>query len=61
MDDLHPVMVEALRGHAPPTEPEPTPVGEKDLLAADLYNMLNKERIRDERALAMQIRYGDGQ
>ena len=30
-------------------------------LAADLYNMQHKERLRNERALALQIQYGDTQ
>jgi hypothetical protein len=34
---------------------------EAQRLAADLYNMQNKERINEERALALQIRHGDGQ
>ena len=56
MDYLHPLMVEALRGHMPAVTPtEPT---EAQLLAADLYNMQHKERIYQERALALQIRYG---
>ena len=34
---------------------------EAQLLAADLYNMQHKERLYQERALELQIRYGDGQ
>lgn len=34
---------------------------EAQRLAADLYNMQHKERLRNERALELQIRYGDGQ
>ena len=34
---------------------------EAQRLAADLYNMQHKERINEERALALQTRYGDGQ
>ena len=34
---------------------------EEQLLAADLYNMQHKERLRQERALALQIQYGDAQ
>ena len=34
---------------------------EAQRLAADLYNMQHKERLRQERALELQIRYGDGQ
>ena len=34
---------------------------EAQLLAADLYNMQHKERLRQERALALQIQYGDAQ
>ena len=31
---------------------------EAQRLAADLYNMQHKERLRNERALALQIRHG---
>ena len=56
MEYLHPVMVEALRGHMPPAkQQEPT---EAQRLAAELYNMLHKERIYQDRALALQIRMG---
>lgn len=62
MDYMHPLMVEALRGHMPAVTPtdatEPT---EAQRLAADLYNMQHKERLRQERALALQIQYGDAQ
>ena len=34
---------------------------EEQRLAADLYNMQHKERLRQERALALQIQYGDAQ
>ena len=34
---------------------------EAQRLAADLYNMQHKERLRQERALALQIQYGDAQ
>ena len=34
---------------------------EEQRLAADLYNMQHKERIYNERALALQLRYGDAQ
>ena len=34
---------------------------EAQRLAADLYNMQHKERIYNERALALQLRYGDAQ
>ena len=34
---------------------------EEQRLAADLYNMQHKERLYQERALELQIRYGDGQ
>ncbi len=34
---------------------------EEQRLAADLYNMQHKERIYQERALALQIQYGDTQ
>ena len=34
---------------------------EEQRLAADLYNMQHKERLRQERALALQIQYGDTQ
>ena len=37
------------------------PPTEAQRLAADIYNMQHKERIYQERALALQIRYGDGQ
>ena len=54
-EHVHPVMTEALRGHLPPAWQEPT---EAQRLAADLYNMQHKERIYQERALALQIRHG---
>ena len=57
-EHVHPVMTEALRGHLPPAWQEPT---EAQRLAADLYNMQHKERLRQERALALQIQYGDAQ
>ena len=34
---------------------------EEQRLAADLYNMQHKERLYQERALALQIQYGDAQ
>ena len=34
---------------------------EAQLLAADLYNAKHKERLRQERALTLQIQYGDAQ
>lgn len=34
---------------------------EAQRLAADIYNAKHKERINEERALALQIRHGDGQ
>ena len=34
---------------------------EAQRLAADLYNMQHKERLYQERALALQIQYGDAQ
>jgi hypothetical protein len=45
----------------------PVPAGqnaqptEEQRLAADIYNMQHKERIYQERALALQIQYGDTQ
>ena len=59
MDYLHPLMVEALRGHMPAVTPtDATAPTEAQRLAADLYNMQHKERIYQERALALQIRHG---
>ena len=60
MDYMHPTMLEALRGHWPLIEPG-TPPAEAQRVAADLYNMQHKERLRQERALALQIQYGDAQ
>ena len=57
-EHVHPAMADALRGFMPPAWQEPT---EAQLQAADLYNMQHKERLYQERALALQIRYGDGQ
>ena len=34
---------------------------EAQRLAADLYTLQHKERLRQERALALQIQYGDAQ
>ena len=34
---------------------------EAQRLAADIYNAKHKERINEERALALQIHHGDGQ
>ena len=56
-EHVNPVMVEALRGHWPHIAPD-TPPEEAQRLAADLYNMQHKERLRNERALALQIRHG---
>ena len=60
MDYMHPTMLEALRGHWPHIAPG-TPPEEAQRLAPDLYNMQHKERLSQERALALQIQYGDAQ
>lgn len=56
MDHLHPVMVEALRGHWPHIDPD-TPPEEAQCVAADLEYQQHREASRAHRALADQQQY----
>ena len=47
---LHRCWPVPIRQNAQPTE--------QQRLSADIYNMQHKERLRNERALALQIRHG---
>lgn len=53
MDHLHPVMVEALRGHWPHIAPG-TPSEEAQRVAADLEHQQHREDSRNHRALQDQ-------
>lgn len=55
MDYLHPVMVEALRGHMPHIEPDTPPV-EAARVHADIQHQRHREHIRESMELAHQIR-----
>lgn len=54
MDHLHPVMVEALRGHWPHIDPN-TPPYEAQRVAADLEHLRYREANRCHRALQAQV------
>lgn len=56
MDYLHPVMVDALRGHWPLIEPG-TPAEEAQRVAADLEHAQLRETGRIQRALQEQQQY----
>lgn len=54
MDHLHPVMVEALRGHWPHIAPDTTD-DEAQRVAADLEHLRFRESSRAQRALQSQV------
>lgn len=56
MDQLHPVMVEALRGHWPHIAPGTPPV-EAQRVAADLEHQQHREASRNHRALVAQVQH----
>ena len=56
MDHLHPVMVEALRGHWPHIDPG-TPPEEAQRVAADLEHLQHREASRVHRALVDQVQH----
>ncbi len=60
MDNMHPMMIEALSDHMPHIEPN-TPPDEAERVRADIEYQKHRERWREDRALALQWRYGDGQ
>ncbi len=56
MDHLHPVMVEALRGHWPHIA-HGTPPEEAKRVAADLEYQQHREASRNSRALVEQVQH----